>query len=56
MLDFPATQPEEQLRNLIAETIGLFIDAHVSYQQIALDNLNQYLISHNPLIALFERK
>ncbi|BAY15625.1 hypothetical protein NIES21_14420 [Anabaenopsis circularis NIES-21] len=55
-LDFPATQPEEQLRNLIAETIGLFIDAHVRYQTIALEALNQMLVSKNDLIALFDRK
>ncbi|MBD2165623.1 dienelactone hydrolase [Calothrix membranacea FACHB-236] len=55
-LDFPATQPEEQLRNLIAETIGLFINAYVCHQQSALETLNQYLVSHHPLIALFERK
>jgi dienelactone hydrolase len=31
-LDFPTTQPAEQIRNLIAESIGLFIDAHVRCQ------------------------
>ncbi|BAY96378.1 hypothetical protein NIES37_03100 [Tolypothrix tenuis PCC 7101] len=55
-LDFPATQPEEQLRNVIAEMIGLFIDAHVCHQQTALETLNQHLVSHHPLISLFERK
>ena len=30
-LDYPATQPEDQLRNLLAEAIGLFIDAHVCH-------------------------
>jgi dienelactone hydrolase len=55
-LDFPATQPEAQLRNLVAEAIGLFIDAHVRSQASALEALNQLLASNNPLIASFERK
>ncbi|OKH23151.1 alpha/beta hydrolase family protein [Chroogloeocystis siderophila] len=55
-LDFPATQPEEQLRNLIAEAINLFIDAHVRHQLKALETLNRYSVSDNPLIAAFERK
>ncbi|MBD1806904.1 dienelactone hydrolase [Microcoleus sp. FACHB-SPT15] len=55
-LDFPATQPEDQLRNLMAEAIGLFIDAHVHSQPTALDALNQILGSTHPLIASFERK
>ncbi len=55
-LDFPATQPEEQLRNLIAEAIGLFIDAHVCHQSSAIETLNQHLVTHNPLIASFECK
>jgi dienelactone hydrolase len=55
-LDFPATQSEEQLRNLMAEAIGVFIDAHVRYKTAALESLNQLLVSNNPLIAVFERK
>jgi len=55
-LDFPATQPEVQLRNLVAEVIGLFIDAHVRSQATALEALNQLSASNNPLIASFERK
>ncbi|BAZ08155.1 alpha/beta hydrolase family protein [Calothrix sp. NIES-3974] len=55
-LDFPATQPEAELRNLIAETVGLFIDAHVCSQETALAALNQQLVSRHPLIASFERK
>ena len=56
-LDYPATQPLDQLRNLMAETITLFIEAHVSHQSTALNNLNQYLdTNNNPLIAAFERK
>ncbi|WP_404787891.1 alpha/beta hydrolase family protein [Altericista sp. CCNU0014] len=54
-LDFPATQPEEQLRNLMAEAIGVFIDAHVRYEATSLESLSQ-LVSDNPLIALFDRK
>ncbi|MBU7586933.1 MAG: dienelactone hydrolase [Nostoc sp. TH1S01] len=55
-LDFPATQPEEQLRDLIAHTIGLFIDAHVRDQTTALEGLHQMLVSKNSLIALFDCK
>jgi hypothetical protein len=55
-LDFSTTQPEAQLRNLIAEAIGLFIDAHVCSQSAALEALNQLLASNNSLIASFERK
>lgn len=55
-LDFPATRPEEQLRNLMAEAIALFIDAHVRYQTPAFETLNQLLESPQHGIALFERK
>lgn len=55
-LDFPATQPEDQLRDLIAEAIGLFIDAHVCSEETALEALHQLLTIENPLIASFERK
>jgi pimeloyl-ACP methyl ester carboxylesterase len=55
-LDFPASQPEEQLRNLMAETISLFIDAHVRSQTTAVEALNQLVAFNNPLIASFERK
>jgi hypothetical protein len=55
-LDFPATQPEEQLRGLMAEAIGVFIDAHVRYETKALESLDRLLVSNNSLIALFERK
>lgn len=54
-LDFPASQPEEQLRSLMAEAIGLFIDAHVRSQATALEAL-QRLAANNPLVASFERK
>lgn len=55
-LDFPATQPEEEVRNMMAEAIGLFIDAHVRSQTTALETLNQLLESHQQGIASFERK
>ena len=55
-LDFSASQPEEQLRHLMSQAIGLFIDAHVRSQATAIVALNQLLASNNPLIASFERK
>ena len=55
-LDYPASKPEDQLRNLLAEVIGLFIDAHVGHQSRSLAALNQRLEAKNPLIASFERK
>jgi dienelactone hydrolase len=55
-LDLPATQPEEQIRDLLAEVIGLFIDAHVRQQPTALDALHHLQTSGNPLVAAFEFK
>lgn len=55
-LDFPTTQPQNQVRDLLAEAIGLFIDAHVGHQPEALAALNQHIESNNPLIASFLRK
>lgn len=55
-LDFPATQPEEQLRDLMAEAIGKFIDAHVRYEAAKSESLDQLLVPNNPSIALFEHK
>ncbi len=55
-LDFPATQPEDQLRTLMAEVIGLFIDAHVRSQATALEALSQLLTANTSLVASFERK
>ncbi|MFH7026352.1 MAG: alpha/beta hydrolase family protein [Heteroscytonema crispum UTEX LB 1556] len=55
-LDFPATQPEEAIRALMAEIIGLFIDAHVRHQPTALTALNQLLNSANSLIHDFDCK
>lgn len=55
-LDFPATQPEEKVRNIMAEVINLFIDAHVCSQTTALETLTQLLKSPQQGIASFERK
>lgn len=54
-LDFPATQPEEEIRSLMVEIIGLFIDAHVRHQPEASQALDQLLNAANPLIKFFER-
>ncbi|MGD1700721.1 alpha/beta hydrolase family protein [Dapis sp. BLCC M229] len=55
-LDFPATQPEDEIRSLMAETIGLFIDAHVRQKSTAFDKLKEILNNGHPLIKSFERK
>lgn len=55
-LDFPATQPAAELRHLMAEAIGLFIQAHVQHQPTALAALHQRLASKHPAIAAFECK
>ncbi len=54
--DFQPTQPAEQLQNLISETIGLFIDAHVCHKATAVKELDRLLTSKNPIIESFERK
>jgi hypothetical protein len=51
-LDFPSTQPEETIRVLMAEIIGLFINAHVRNQPTALSTLNKLLNSANYLIKM----
>lgn len=53
-LDFDATQPSETLRTLIADTIGLFIDAQVRHRSEAAEPLHQ--LSSNPLIRSFACK
>lgn len=55
-LDFSTTQPNDKIRALMAEVIGLFIDAHVRNNSIAKTSLEQYLESKNSLINCFERK
>jgi hypothetical protein len=54
-LDFPATQPQTQIRSVIAEIVGLFIDLHVRQQLKASSQLER-LLEDNSLIASFERK
>lgn len=54
-LDFPATQAKEPIRELVAEAIGLFIDAHVRQQPAALKVLEQ-LSFGNPLVSRYIRK
>jgi len=56
VLDFPVTQPGDKIRSLMAETIGLFIDAHVRHQPTALPALNQLLATGNSLVQLFDCK
>jgi pimeloyl-ACP methyl ester carboxylesterase len=55
-LDFPPTQPEDQIRALLAETIGLFIDTCVRHKPGAADAIAQLLTNSNPLIASAEWK
>lgn len=55
-LDFPATQAEEQLRNMMVQAISLFIDAHVRNRTSAQESLTQLLTSNQPTITAFERK
>ncbi|MFB2892051.1 alpha/beta hydrolase family protein [Aerosakkonemataceae cyanobacterium BLCC-F50] len=55
-LDFLTTQPQENIRSLIEESISLFIDAHVSQQPKALAALDKMKNELHPLIASFERK
>lgn len=55
-LDFPATQSEQEIRSLIAETIGLFIDAHVRHHHAAFQALEHLLDPTKTLIHTFERR
>jgi predicted dienelactone hydrolase len=55
-LDWSATKPEEQIRALLLQTIGLFIDAHVQHKTEPSKSLNQLLSVSNPLVATFECK
>ena len=56
LLDLPATQPEDEIRSLLVETVSLFIEAHVRQKQEASQKLNQLLSITNPLVAFFGRK
>ncbi|MEH2119858.1 alpha/beta hydrolase family protein [Nostoc sp.] len=55
-LDLEATQSQENLRLLMSEIIGLFIDTYVRHQPEASQLLEQLLNTANPLIKSFERK
>lgn len=55
-LDFAASQPAAQTRSVVAESVGLFIDAHVRHQPGAMEALHQRLTSDDVAIAGFERK
>jgi dienelactone hydrolase len=55
-LDLPASQPDTQIRDQLAEVIGIFIDAHVRQKPSAFDALKQLKTVRNPLISLFEQK
>ena len=52
-LDFPATQPEAEIRSLMAEAIGLFIDTKIRQKS---DELEGFLNAANPLIKSWQRK
>jgi len=54
-LDFQASQPQAEIRSIIAEVIGLFIDLQLHPQPQAAKQLAQ-LLMRNPLIASFESK
>lgn len=54
--DLEATQSQENLRLLMSEIIGLFIDTYVRHQPEASQLLEQLLNTANPLIKSFERK
>jgi predicted XRE-type DNA-binding protein len=57
-LDFPATQPELEVRSLMAEAIGQFIDAHGRSQSAAYEQLHapQGAIASHSLVATWECK
>ena len=55
-LDFPSTQPQDEIRSLIAEVISLFIELEVRQQSKASSQLKQLLENNNSLIASFECK
>ncbi|MEH2088477.1 alpha/beta hydrolase family protein [Nostoc sp.] len=55
-LDLKATQSQENLRLLMSEIIGLFIDTYVRHQPKESQELEQLLNTANPLIKSFERK
>jgi dienelactone hydrolase len=54
-LDYPATQPLEQLREVMGTAIDLFIKGHVCHHPMALAELQQLGANHS-LIATFVKK
>jgi len=54
--DFAATQPETEIRSLIASTIGLFIDSYIRYPSAGTEKLEQLLKVPSSAIALIESK
>jgi dienelactone hydrolase len=55
-LDYPTTHSDTEIRSLIAEAIGLFIDAHVQQQAKAQDILKQWLETPPPFVDCFKQK
>ncbi|NBD32680.1 MAG: hypothetical protein GVY17_06890 [Cyanobacteria bacterium] len=51
-LDFPATQPEPEIRSLIAKIIGLFMQGHIMENPMSLDKRQelQNLLRSNELL------
>jgi len=56
VLDFPATQPEEELRRVMLEAIALFLDAHIRKQPEALKPLQKLPDDKGALVAAFACK
>lgn len=55
-LDYPTTQPQVQIRSLVAEIVALFIKLHVHQQSKTPSQLKRLIEDHNSLIASFEHK
>ncbi|MDC0832895.1 dienelactone hydrolase [Geitlerinema sp. CS-897] len=55
-LDFPETQPQEQLQNVMVEAIALFLEARVKSQPEAIAALERLTTANREAIATFERK
>ena len=55
-LDYTPTQPQAQIRSVIANLVGLFIDLHVRQESKASSQLERLLEDNNALIASFEQK
>ncbi len=55
-LDLPTVQPQAQIRSIMAETIGLFIDLQIRQQLSASQQLDQLLKDNTALIVSLESK